>query len=638
MVRFPLKTNCVALCTLVPFLRQDLLNDDRINQVKQANDIADVVGGYLSLRPAGPTFKGLCPFHDDKHPSFDVDPRRQRYRCWSCGKVGDVISFVMEMDKISFREALEILARRAGITLEEDPRAEARANERSHLIKASQWAHEQYRGALEDRNLGEQALFYLEKRGLEDETIRLFGVGYSPSAGGWLFERARRAGVPLELLEKLGILSRSTRDGSWYDRFRDRVMFPIRNVRGQTVGFGGRVLPGTPGEERGPKYYNSPDSPIFFKSEELFGLDLAKNDATRSGQLVVMEGYTDVMMAHQYGIRQAVATMGTALNARHVRTLRRFVPRVTLLYDADAGGQGGVQRALEIFAASDIDLRIATLPEGLDPCDLLVSKGPSQLEKILSGAEDAIDHALRVEFANAEEMTVQQKQQAVERVLGILARVPALEGDSGSLKMDLILNRMQRRLGLSESTLKNRLQSLRQTQGPAEGSRDESNLSDQQRMAESPAGRARTIGRPEERELIQVILTQPRLVGEIDGLLDPQEIAQPDLRRILEVCIEIHRSGRPAMADLVRQSLDDPELAGLVLTLQEIGETTAPHMRDGWLKGILQRFAERRARPAQQKLKQQLLSTSDHDQALEFLRKLSVSKSSVPPASGGESV
>ncbi len=638
MVRFRLKANSVAACTFVPFSRQDLLNDDRIAQVKQANDIADVVGGYLSLRPAGPTFKGLCPFHDDKHPSFDVDPRRQRYRCWSCGKVGDVISFVMEMDKISFREALEILARRAGITLEEDPRAEARANERSQLLKASQWAHEQYRNALEDRNLGEQAWFYLEKRGLEDETIRLFGVGYAPSAGGWLHERARRAGVPLELLEKLGILSRSSRDGSWYDRFRDRVMFPIRNVRGQTVGFGGRVLPGTPGEERGPKYYNSPDSPIFFKSEELFGLDLAKNDATRSGQLVVMEGYTDVMMAHQYGIRQAVATMGTALNARHVRTLRRFVPRVTLLYDADAGGQGGVQRALEIFAASDIDLRIATLPEGLDPCDLLVSRGPSSLEKILSGAEDAIDHALRVEFANAEEMTVQQKQQAVERVLGILARVPALEGDSGALKMDLILNRMQRRLGLSESTLRNRLQALRQTQSHAESSKDDGNLSERELMAASPAGRARTIGRPEERELLQVILTQPRLVGEIDGLLDPHEVAHPDLRKILNACIEIHRSGRPAMADLVRQSLDDPELAGLVLTLQEIGEATAPHMRESWLKGILQRFAERRARPAQQQIKQQLLSTNDHDQALEFLRKLTVSKSSVPPASGGESV
>ncbi len=619
--------------------------------MKQANDIADVVGGYLSLRPAGPTFKGLCPFHEDKHPSFDVDPRRQRYRCWSCGKVGDVISFVMEMDKISFREALEILARRAGITLQEDPEAEAKANERSHLLKVSQWAHDQYRGALEDRNLGEQAWFYLEKRGLEDETIRLFSVGYAPANGTWLLERARRAGISLDILDKLGILGRSARDGSWYDRFRDRVMFPIRNTRSQTVGFGGRVLPGTLGEEKGPKYYNSPDSAIFFKSEELFGLDLAKNDASRSGQLVVMEGYTDVMMAHQFGIRQAVATMGTALNSRHIRTLKRFVPKVTLLYDSDAGGKGGVQRALEIFAASDIDLRVATLPEGLDPCDLLVSKGQGALEKILASAEDAIDHALKVEFANAEQMTVQQKQQGVDRVLGILARVPALEDDSGTLKLDLILNRMQRRLGLSLPTLKNRLQMLRQTQVALEGRRHSERIGggtntdgpevDQEGgslMASGPLSRARTLGRPEERELLQLLLAGPEWVPMVDGSIHPEEIAQPDLRKIFEACLEIHRSGRPARADLVRQILDDLGLVGLVLTLQEIGEGTAPDQREAWLRSLLERFAERRVRPLQQKLKQQLLSTNDHDEALEILRRLKVSKSTASPASGGDPV
>ncbi|MSR79228.1 MAG: DNA primase [Gemmataceae bacterium] len=652
MFRFLSKTAPVISCPFPFPLRQLGLNDDRIAQVKQANDIADVVGGYLSLRPAGPTFKGLCPFHEDKHPSFDVDPRRQRYRCWSCGKVGDVISFVMEMDKISFREALEILARRAGITLQEDPGAEAKANERSQLLKASQWAHEQYRGALEDSNLGEQAWFYLEKRGLEDETIRLFGVGYAPATGTWLYDRARRAGISLDILDRLGILGHSSRDGNWYDRFRDRVMFPIRNVRSQTVGFGGRVLPGTLGEEKGPKYYNSPDSAIFFKSEELFGLDLAKNDASKSGQLVVMEGYTDVMMAHQFGIRQAVATMGTALNSRHVRTLKRFVPRVTLLYDADAGGKGGVQRALEIFAASDIDLRVATLPEGLDPCDLLVSKGPASLEKILAGAEDAIDHALKVEFDNAEQMTVQQKQQAVDRVLGVLAKVPALEGDSGALKLDLILNRMQRRLGLSETTLKNRLHLLRQTQGALEGRRQGEKFgggsggpegqgddpAGGSLMATSPLGRARTLGRPEERELLQLLLVGPELVAKVDGLIEPQEIAQPDLRKIFEACLEIHRSGRPAMADLVRQALDELALVGLVLTLQEMGEGTAPDQREAWLRGILERFAERRARPMQQKLKQQLLSTNDHDEALEILRRLKVSKSTASPASGGEPV
>ncbi len=597
------------------------LNDDRISLVKQNNDIVDVVGGYLSLRPAGPTFKGLCPFHDDKHPSFDVDPRRQRYRCWSCGKVGDVISFVMEMDRVSFRDALETLARRAGITLQDDPRAEARANERSQLIKISQWAHDQFRAALDDRQLGSAAWNYLETRGLEDETIRLFGVGYAPAAGAWMVERARRAGIAFELLEKVGIIGRSY-DGSFYDRFKDRVLFPIRNVRGQTVGFGGRVLPGTPGEERGPKYYNSSDSPIFSKSDELFGLDLARNDASKSGQLVVMEGYTDVMMAHQFGIRQAVATMGTALTTRHVRTLRRFAPRVTLLYDADAGGKGGVQKALEIFAGSDVELGIATLPEGLDPCDLLVDQGAEALIKVLAGTKDALDHAMQVEFAQESTMTVQQKQQAVERILGILARVPALGDESGAMKTDLILNRMQRRLGISESNLKNRLHTLRQNAHPGDDSQNRRGEDESPSNSVSSPSKPRHPGRPEERELLQVLLAEPRLIARIDGELQSAELAHPDLRRILEAALEIHRSGALPVSDLVCQALDDAALVGLVLSLQEIGEGTSTDQREAWLKGILERFAEKRERPAHLRLKEKLLATADHDQALELLRQL----------------
>lgn len=611
------------------------MNEDRISQVKQNNDIVDVVGGYLSLRPAGPTFKGLCPFHDDKHPSFDVDPRRQRYRCWSCGKVGDVISFVMEMDRVGFREALETLARRAGISLQEDPRAEARANERSLLLKVTQWAHERFQSALDESQAGQIAREYLENRGLEDETIRLFGVGVCPPGGSWLADQARRQNISTDALEKLGIVGKSW-DGTFYDRFKGRVLFPIRNVRGQTVGFGGRVLPGTPEEQKGPKYYNSIESPVFSKSDELFGLDLARNDASRSGQLVVMEGYTDVMMAHQHGIRQAVATMGTALTNRHVRTLRRFAPRVVLLYDADAGGKGGVQKALEIFAGSDVDLRVATLPEGLDPCDVLANQGPDSLLRSLAGAEDALDHALRVEFANEAVMPLLEKQQAVEKILGILARVPVLADANGAMKTDLILNRIQRRLGISETSLKNRLNLLRQNAQLGDDSRQSRETSgDDSNSPNSTSWKTRQPGRPEERELIQVLLAEPRLLPRIEQNLRPEEVAHPELRRILEAAMEIHHQGKAPTPDLVNQALDDASLVGLVLSLQEIGEATPAEQRETWLAGILDRFIEKRVRPTQQKLKAELLSTADHEKALELLRRLKVGPETAPLDSQG---
>src|SRR5262249_2625188 len=354
------------------------LADDRvalIKQVKEANDIVDVVGTYVALRPAGPTFKGLCPFHDDHRPSFDVDPRRQRYRCWSCGKFGDVITFIQEHDRVDFREALELLAKRAGILLEK--RADSpQTRNRALMLEVVKWSAEQFHRCLLDSPQGEAARQYLGERRLTGETVRRFGLGFAPLSGQWLVQLAQHAGMSLDLLEQVGLIARR-QEGGYYDRFRDRMMFPIRDARGQPVGFGGRILPSSPLSARGPKYYNSSETLLFSKSEQLYGLDLARQTAASAGYLAVVEGYTDVLMAHQFGIPQVVATMGTALNTRHVQHLRRYAPRVVLVFDADAGGATGVERALEIFVSQKGGLAICTLPEGLDPLDRLLPTGAS---------------------------------------------------------------------------------------------------------------------------------------------------------------------------------------------------------------------------------------------------------------------
>jgi DNA primase len=604
------------------------LADDRvalIQQVKEANDIVEVVGSYVALRPAGPTFKGLCPFHDDHRPSFDVDPRRQRYRCWSCQKHGDVIAFIQEHDRVGFREALELLARRAGITLEKTAASPQQLG-RARMLEVVRWAADRYHQCLLDAPEAEPARRYLGERRLTGETVRRFGLGYAPAAGDWLVQRAARAGVSLDLLEQLGLLAGRTPGPGHYDRFRDRVLFPIRDARGQPVGFGGRILPSTSAARPGPKYYNSADSPLFSKSDHLYGLDQAIPAATRAGYLAVVEGYTDVLMAHQMGIPQVVATMGTALNARHVQHLRRWVSRVVLIFDADAGGSTGVDRALEVFASQEVELAIATLPDGLDPCDLLVQQGPEPFRAALAGAVDALDFKLRQVLAAHEAAGVEGRRRAVDAVLGIIALAPELPGQAGAVKRELIVSRIAQRLGLQEATVWARLRELRARRRAAEQSPAAADAEPRQ----APAAAA-------ERELLEVLLAEPALVPVAAAAVAPEHVNHPGLRQLLQGLYALDAAGEPADLDQLRARLDNPRLAAYALRMQEVGRLHPD--RPGWLRKIVAAFRQRRALPEKLELHNQLHAAADHSAAVELLRRLQTQTGDVDPgASSGTGI
>jgi DNA primase len=588
------------------------LAEDRVKQVKEANDIVDVVGGYLALRPAGPTFKGLCPFHDDHRPSFDVDPRRQRYKCWSCGKAGDVISFIQEHEHISFIEALELLARRAGITLEKhtpSPQSQTRAL----MLDVVRWAAQQFHECLLDSPLAEGARNYLGERSLTGETVRKYGLGYAPAQGDWLVGKAEAANLPLDVLEKVGLIAPRTQRPGYYDRFRDRVQFPIRDARGQPVGFGGRILPQSPLSSRGPKYYNSTDTPLFTKSECLYGLDQARYAAAKAGYLAVVEGYTDVLMAHQMGVGQVVATMGTALNGRHVQNLRRFTGRVVLVFDADAGGNTGVDRALEIFASQEMDLAVATLPPGLDPCDLLVQQGPEPFKKVLEGAVDALEFKLNQVLARGEAQGVEERRRAMDAVLGIIALAPPIPGQAGTVKVQLMVTRIARRLVLKEETVWARLDELRANKrGPESVSKSRTEGADEPRSRRAA---------PEESELLQILLAHPSLVPVALSAVKPEEIHHPEARQLLEGLYQLATEGAPAELDQLRPRLD-AALAEKALKLQDVGRTKRQSDPSDWLREILVRFQERRLRPVTQEIQNQLHAASDHAAALELLRQL----------------
>jgi DNA primase len=603
---------------------------DLIKQVKEANDIVDVVGAYLPLRKSGQKFLGLCPFHDDHRPSFSVDPAWQNFRCWSCNKYGDVITFVQEHERVTLKEAVELLARRVGLTIDKKG-ASPEDRRRALLLDVVHWAAEQYQRCLLDDPAAEDGRRYLGERGLTGETVRRFGLGFAPMAGDWLVQRAEAAGTSFDVLEELGLVAKRVGGGGYYDRFRDRVMFPIRDARGQTVGFGGRILPTSPYKDRAPKYYNSADSPLFSKSELLYGLDQARQAAAAAGYLAVVEGYTDVLMAHQLGVLPVVATMGTALNARHVRQLRRFAPRVVLVFDADAGGTTGVDRALEIFAGQDVDLAVATLPEGLDPCDLLMQRGPDAFREVLGGAVDALDFKLRQALAAENAEGVEGQRRAVDAVLGIIALAPELPGRAGAVKQELMLSRIAHRLGIREETVWARLKELRaqkrHREAPPDGPGEQEGGTGADKR-EPPAP-------PEERELMEVLLAEPGLVPVAAAQLPPERVRHATVRRLLEGLYRLHAAGEPPDLDRLRLQIDDPRLADYLLRLQEVGR----HVQDrpAWLQSILAVFRERQAKSETQKLQNQLHGVNDHAEGLEGLRQLQRTKRdscSLVPASG----
>jgi DNA primase len=556
------------------------VNDDRVDlkqQVKAANDIVEVVGGYLNLRPAGPTFKGLCPFHDDHRPSFDVDPRRQRYKCWACGKGGDVISFVQEFERVSFLEALELLARRVGISLEK-MRKSPPGPDRASMLDVTKWSAEQFQQCLLESPLAETARKYLGERKLTGEVVRRFGLGFAPPLGDWLVQKAASANIATDLLETFGLIARRDSGGGFYDRFRDRVTFPIRDIQGRTVGFGGRILPSSPSASKSAKYYNSAETPLFSKSEQLYGLDQARQAAAKAGYLAVVEGYTDVLMAQQHGIANVVSTMGTALNARHVRKLRGLVPRVVLVFDADAGGDTGVDRALEVFVTHDLDLRVATLPEGLDPCDLLVQQGPEPFRQALEQAIDVFEYKLQRVWAKEAAAGLEGKTRAVEQMAAILAAA----SDKRAVTIELMVNRIAHRLQIKEDTIWARVKELRGERQSAERAAIPPQAAEER---QAPAAL-------HERRLLEILLAHPAVVAEARAAVGPGEVEHPGLRQLLEGLYELSAAGKQPDLDHLQERLHNERLLGAAQQLQERGFEYVDGAAE--LHSVLKHFLRRR--------------------------------------------
>ena len=391
---------------------------DEIDRVRERTDLVELASEITKVKRSGRSVMAICPFHQEKTPSLSIDGARGLYHCFGCGKSGDVFRWVQETQSVDFRDAVELLARRAGVVLTEDPAAGRRRGRREELIRATTAAVEFYGNRLKKADDAASARRYLRNRGYDADVVDRFEIGFSPGSWDSLTLDLKQQGFTEKALMTAGLSSRSRR-GRLIDRFRGRVMFPIRDLRGDPVGFGARLLEGD-----GPKYLNSPETPIYHKSRLLYGLDKAKGSIVSGGEAVVVEGYTDVIAFDLADKPVAVATCGTALGEEHLDLLRRFTGRVILAFDADEAGAGAALRGFEQSVPGDLDLRVAALPAGRDPADLVHDGDIAALLKSVDGSIPLLQFRLETELANFDLTEAEARGRAVGAAAALVALHP----------------------------------------------------------------------------------------------------------------------------------------------------------------------------------------------------------------------
>ena len=565
-------------------------SQDAKEQIRQAIDIVDLVGGYLPLRRQGRGYVANCPWHDDSRPSLQINPERQSWKCWVCDVGGDIFSFVMKMERVEFREALEMLAEKAGVSLTPTAKpAGGSAGDKKTLFAAAAWAEEQFHRCLLQDPQAEPARKYLAERNISAESIRKFRLGFSPPAWDWLVGRAANTPWTTPVLDRVGlILQRSTGEG-WYDRFRGRVMFPIHDVRDRAIAFGGRVLPQF-ADDHSAKYVNSPETPLFSKSNQLYGLAQARDAIARAMQVVVMEGYTDVIMAHQNGVEHAVAVLGTALNERHLPLLRRFTDRVVLVLDGDEAGQRRAAEILELFIANQIDLRILTLPEQLDPCDFIANQGGTAFLQLLEQAIDALEHRLRLATRGVSSRDTHQVTVAVEQVLATLAksrRGMGLDSSAFALREQQVLSRLGREFHLPEEQLRARLRDLRRAGQRNEALSGSAITADQAGETSPPKISAF------EQELLELALTDEAHARKLGANILADELLSPLARGLYQLILEALKRGDRVDFQSLMLAVEDAATKSLLVALDESCQAKAGSDAGQRLQDLLNRQLRR---------------------------------------------
>jgi DNA primase len=437
-----------------------LYTSDSKDRVRDAVDFVELVSARTELRRAGPArYEGLCPFHDERTPSFGIDPTQKVYYCFGCQSSGDVFTFVQETEGVDFKGALELLAERYGVELAreaEDPREAERRKRRERLLELLSRTSAYYERYLWESSEAKRAREYLSERGLGEEVLRQFRVGYAPSAWDRVLLASRRGGFSEQELYATGLAQRSKENGRPYDRFRSRIMFPLADIRGRVLGFGARAMR----EEQRPKYLNTSDNDVYHKGLHLYGADLARAQAARAGQVILCEGYTDTIALHQAGMRGAVGLMGTALTGEQVGELARMAQTVMLALDADSAGQEAMLRASSLAAKRKLELRVVPLPAGSDPAEMIQRDGAQAIEAAVKASVPFVRFRVQRVLDGGDDSSPEGRDRMIEELRPVFATLPP-----SAMRMEL-MRIVSGRLALPESLAE---QLLAPGAGPATG-------------------------------------------------------------------------------------------------------------------------------------------------------------------------
>lgn len=587
-------------------MSSDLANNDFKELVRARTDLVSLIGESVALSPArgGAEFKALCPFHDDHTPSMVVYPDRQTFRCWACNTGGDCFSWVMEFEKVEFREALESLARRAGLEMPQfrGRRPADSAVAKTDVLEVLSWAEQEFHQCLLHSQLAAPARDYLKDRGFVDETIAKFKLGFAPNDSQWLIARSRGK-FPLETLEAARLIKKSEDGPGFYQFFRNRVLFPIRNDKGRCVSFGGRVLPqfAQPGVG---KYINGLESEVYSKSHVLFGFDAARESIRKTETAVVVEGYTDVLISHQFGVSNVVGVCGTAMTQSHVDRLKRFARRLVLMFDGDEAGQNAADKTLVQFLSENIDLRVLVLPDGQDPDEYLFAHGADQYRREIEHAVEAWEFKLQMEIQRYGLESIDARHRVLTSMLELLAKVPKLRG---SAKEDVILNRLASRTLLSEPVVRQRLAEARAVRprisgqvgsfaalpignsgaagkpqrGPERTARTittETGADGRKSVRVDGAGANRGLcffdrplskGDRMECELLEIIFTDPSTLEVIRREIGDEDFHNEQTRAVLQLCYDLMDHDEVPTFERLSAAIEDVALKRLVVWIDE---------------------------------------------------------------------
>ncbi len=532
-----------------------------ISRVQQATDIVEIISEHLSLARKGKEMVGLCPFHEDHRPSMYVNPVKQIFKCFACGAGGDAFKFIQMRENLTFGQAVERLAKRAGIEVKPKRTTSLPSRQQSDidpniLARANAWAQKFFVKCLKEEK-GKAALQYLIDRQLSQDSIDKWTLGYAPAGSTELVNAARRSKIGDKLLIDSGLAVGQF--GSLNDKFVNRLMFVITDVTARVIGFGGRTLDGV-----GAKYVNSPTTPLFDKSNSVYGLQQARLAIGSQGKAIVMEGYTDVIMAHQFGFENAVATLGTSFTQGHARLLKRYAPSAILVYDSDTAGLEAANRALEVCISQRVDIKIATVPEGKDPCDFLLSDGREAFQKVLDDAVDVFKFKWdRLQKTFESDATLAGRKAAVDEFIQVVS-VAINTGNLNAIETGLIINRLSSILSMPapaiNAEVNKKLKAVRRTAAYQNKNR---------KVVSVDLGHG--LFAAAQKEIVEVLLNDISLLTELDERIKPELFDVPILKKSAELIFEIYKSNPKAQLAQILTHIENAEFAGMITTMCEEG-------------------------------------------------------------------